>query len=158
MTDGFEERLHHDEDGKAFIHGSRQHICTNNEFFRKRSVKITGKIAEKIKDLPGVVAVQLDNEFKSHVGPCYCDSCKVQWQEWLGEKYHTVDKLNQAWEWTFGVRGIKTSAKWFNQRRLPLYIIVPCKSLPPILIRKNQRICSSAQRNDTKTHGYPGDA
>ena len=97
MTHGFEERLHHDEYGKAFVHGSRQHICTNNEYFRNRSVKITEKIAEKIKDLPGVVAVQLDNEFKSHVGPCYCGSCKVQWQEWLEGKYHAVDNLNQAW-------------------------------------------------------------
>ncbi|WP_407271193.1 beta-galactosidase [Radiobacillus sp. PE A8.2] len=97
MTHNHSERLHHSADLIPQSHGSRQHICTNNPFFRERAAKIAEQIALAVKDYSNVIAIQLDNEFKCHVGPCYCAGCKQLWHRWLEEKYQTIDQLNKAW-------------------------------------------------------------
>jgi len=97
MTHNHEERLHHNFEKKPLSHGSRQHICTNNSFFRKRAAKITEKIASVVKVYSNVIAFQLDNEFKCHVGPCYCDTCLELWHGWLEKKYKSITNLNEAW-------------------------------------------------------------
>ncbi|MFA9558277.1 beta-galactosidase [Evansella sp. AB-rgal1] len=97
MTDGHPERLFVDGEGKVMSHGSRQHICTNNAYFRKRAAKITEAIAKAVGNLPGVIGWQLDNEFKCHVAECMCGTCKTLWHEWLEEKYGTIENLNDAW-------------------------------------------------------------
>ena len=78
-------------------YGARQHICTNNEFFRKRAAKIVNELAKECGKLPGVIAWQIDNEFKCNAGECYCDSCKKQWHKWLASKYKTIENLNNSW-------------------------------------------------------------
>src|SRR5699024_8232904 len=98
MTHKQEERLHHTSEKKPLYHGSRQHICTNNEYFRQRAKKITEKIALTVKDYSNVIAFQLDNEFKCHIGPCYCDRCAQLWHEWLKKEYGTIENLNKEWD------------------------------------------------------------
>lgn len=97
MTHNHEERLHHTADKKPLSHGSRQHICTNNAFFRDRSIKITEKIALTANKYSNVIAFQLDNEFKCHVGPCHCDNCRELWHDWLKRKYRSIEELNEKW-------------------------------------------------------------
>lgn len=97
MTHKHTERLHHTADQTPQSHGSRQHICTNNLFFRERAAIITEKIALAVNSFSNVIAIQLDNEFKCHVGPCYCSSCKEMWHKWLEKEYQTIENLNQAW-------------------------------------------------------------
>src|SRR5699024_2769563 len=97
MTHNHPERLHHTSEKKPLSHGARQHICTNNVFFRKRAAKITKKIASAVKDYSNVIAFQLDNEFKCHIGPCYCDTCREIWHVWLEKKYKSITNLNEAW-------------------------------------------------------------
>ena len=97
MTHNHAERLHQTCDKTPLGHGSRQHVCTNNAYFRERAAKITEKIVLAVKDYPNVIAFQLDNEFKCHVGSCYCETCGELWQSWLQEKYKTIDALNEAW-------------------------------------------------------------
>ncbi|WP_067843531.1 beta-galactosidase [Amphibacillus sediminis] len=97
LTDGHPERLHQNKDGQCMYHGSRQHICTNHPFFRERAAIITEKLAQIVARYDHVIAIQLDNEFKCHIGPCYCDNCKRLWSDWLKNKYQTIDNLNTAW-------------------------------------------------------------
>jgi beta-galactosidase len=91
------ERMYVDENGRIMGHGSRQHACTNNSYFRKRAAIITEHIAKAVGKLPGVIGWQIDNEFKAHVGECMCESCKNLWHEWLKHKYETVENLNNSW-------------------------------------------------------------
>lgn len=91
------ERMHVDYNGRTMIHGSRQHICTNNSYFRKRAAIITEELAKAIGHLPGLVAWQLDNEFKCHVSECMCSTCKELWHWWLKERYGSIEKLNEEW-------------------------------------------------------------
>ncbi|MFE5322133.1 beta-galactosidase [Paenibacillus sp. NPDC056579] len=97
FTHGHPERMYVDEHGTVMGHGSRQHACTNNPYFRERAAIITKHIAEALGGLPGIIGWQLDNEFKAHVAECMCETCKGLWHQWLEGRYGTVEKLNDAW-------------------------------------------------------------
>jgi beta-galactosidase len=91
------ERMHQERDGTIMSHGSRQHACTNNPYFRERASIIIEAVAEALGRHPGVIGWQIDNELKSHVAECFCGTCKGLWHEWLEERYETITKLNDAW-------------------------------------------------------------
>ncbi|MGM7723146.1 beta-galactosidase [Metabacillus sp. Hm71] len=97
LTHNHPERMHVDDQGQVMGHGSRQHVCTNNPYFRERAAIITEEIAKAVGNLPSVIGWQIDNEFKCHVSECMCQTCKLQWHQWLEERYGTIDHLNEAW-------------------------------------------------------------
>lgn len=97
MTKDHPERCIHNIDGTIMVHGSRQHACTNNAYFRDRAYLITQKIAKLADKFSNVIGIQLDNEFKCHVDLCYCDSCKAQWHDWLEDTYGNIENLNMSW-------------------------------------------------------------
>jgi beta-galactosidase len=97
LTHGHPDRLHHTADGVALGHGSRQHICINNPVFRDRAERIANALAAAVGNDPRVLAWQLDNEFRSHVGGCHCETCRDLWAAWLAERYQEVELLNEAW-------------------------------------------------------------
>lgn len=94
---GHPERLFVNAEGAALGHGSRQHACTNNPYFRERASIITEHLAKALGNLPGVIGWQLDNEFKAHVAECMCGVCRGLWHEWLEKRYGTIDRLNELW-------------------------------------------------------------
>lgn len=97
LTHGHPERAYADENGTVMGHGARQHVCTNHPYFRGRAAIITEHLAKELGNLPGLVAWQLDNEFKAHVAECMCGTCRTLWHEWLERRYGTVGALNEAW-------------------------------------------------------------
>ena len=97
MTYGHPERMFVDQQGTVMHHGARQHICTNNPFFRERAALLAAKLGEALSSLPGLIAWQLDNEFKAHVSECMCTVCSGLWHEWLKARYETIERLNDAW-------------------------------------------------------------
>ena len=96
LTHNHPERCHKDRNG-VMGHGSRQHICTNNPYFRERAARITEKLAETFGKYENVVMWQLDNELKAHVSYCLCETCKERWHAWLEKRYGTIEVLNQKW-------------------------------------------------------------
>lgn len=97
MTKDHPERCIHNRDGSVMVHGSRQHACTNNAYFRKKSYELTREIAKMATEFDHIIGIQLDNEFKCHVDLCYCDTCSSMWTNWLTEEYKEVSQLNKAW-------------------------------------------------------------
>lgn len=97
LSHGHPERMYVDERGTAMSHGARQHVCTNNSYFREKAAIITEHIAKSVGNLPGVIGWQIDNEFKCHVGECMCETCKGLWHDWLKKRYKTIENLNDAW-------------------------------------------------------------
>lgn len=97
FTHGHPERMYVDRHGKVMVHGSRQHACTNNTYFRERAALITENLAKAVGGLSGVIGWQIDNEFKCHVSECMCNTCKEEWHQWLKNRYKTVENLNDAW-------------------------------------------------------------
>lgn len=97
MSHQHPERMHVNSEGVVMSHGARQHVCTNNPFMRERSRIIVEAVASALGNHPGVIAWQLDNEFKCHVAECMCRTCLQLWHQWLERKYGTIGKLNDAW-------------------------------------------------------------
>ena len=97
MTHGHPERMYKNADGVVMGHGSRQHACTNNYYYRERCRIIIEHISKEVGQLPGLIGWQIDNEFKSHTSECMCDTCKKEWHIWLENRYKTIDNLNEAW-------------------------------------------------------------
>jgi len=97
LSHGHPERMYVNERGETMSHGSRQHMCTNNDVFREKSAIITEHIARSVGKLPGLIGWQLDNEFKAHVSECMCCTCLKLWHRWLEQRYVTIDRLNDAW-------------------------------------------------------------
>lgn len=81
----------------AYEHGARQHVCTNHPLFQKYAYQIVEAMARELGNIPGVIAWQLDNEFKCHVKECFCPVCKDLWHQWLRQKYGSIENLNESW-------------------------------------------------------------
>lgn len=97
MTYQHKERLLKNRLGEYLSHGSRQHICTDDPYFRKKANQLAQKIAEICDRYPNVVGIQLDNEFKAHADLLFNDITEKKWYQWLKDKYHTIENLNKAW-------------------------------------------------------------
>lgn len=96
------EILKQDIDGKRAYIGVREHTCFSTEVFLYYSARIVEKMAQEFKDYPNLFACQVDNEIGQSIFPfCYCKECQQKFQEFLKEKYHTVEVLNEAWGNTF---------------------------------------------------------
>ncbi len=82
--------------------GGRRSVCVNNPLFIEHSKKIVEEIAKHYGNNDNVVGWQLDNEI-GHEGSdfCYCEECYKKWNEWLKNKYETIEKLNEIWGTNF---------------------------------------------------------
>ncbi len=78
--------------------GTRRHYCSVNETYRSLARDITSKMAQHYKDNRNIIGWQIDNEFDAS---CYCEHCKKGFQEWLKDKYKTIENLNQEWGTVF---------------------------------------------------------
>ena len=96
MVYGHPERMFNDN-GRTVNYGARQHVCTNNPYFRSRVRELVSRLAEACGSLPGLIGWQIDNELKCNVGECFCAECEKQWHLWLAEKYTSIDVLNERW-------------------------------------------------------------
>ena len=78
--------------------GSRHNSCPNSMVYRKYSRLLAGKLAERYKDFPNLIAWHVNNEYG---GACYCENCEKAFRVWLQEKYGSLEALNRAWNTGF---------------------------------------------------------
>ncbi|MGN0377548.1 MAG: beta-galactosidase [Suilimivivens sp.] len=78
--------------------GSRHNSCPNSPTYRKYSVALAEKLAERYKDYDNIVAWHISNEYG---GECYCENCERAFRRWLKNKYKTIDELNRVWNMSF---------------------------------------------------------
>ncbi|MBO5057393.1 MAG: beta-galactosidase [Lachnospiraceae bacterium] len=78
--------------------GSRHNSCPNSPAYRKYSVALAEKLAQRYKDYDNIVAWHISNEYG---GECYCENCEKAFRIWLKEKYKTIDELNRVWNTAF---------------------------------------------------------
>lgn len=98
MAKKYPDILRVDFYGRKRKFGSRHNSCPNSPTYREYSEKIVDKIAERYKDHPAVLIWHVSNEYG---GYCYCDNCQHAFQNWLIDKYGTLEKLNKAWNTGF---------------------------------------------------------
>ena len=78
--------------------GQRHNACPNSEVFRKYSVALAAKLAERYTSNPHVKCWHVSNEYG---GTCYCENCERAFRIWLRKKYGTLDAVNKAWNTEF---------------------------------------------------------
>ncbi|AGB41273.1 beta-galactosidase [Halobacteroides halobius DSM 5150] len=82
--------------------GGRRHYCFNNLNYQRYTHKIVTQMVEHYNDNEAVIGWQIDNEFGHEASDkCYCDDCQKEFQNWLKEKYSTLENLNQTWGTVF---------------------------------------------------------
>lgn len=87
--------LYVDNRGVTRPFGGRRSYCYNNPIYREYSQKIAEKMGEHYGDNPNVIAFQIDNELAQEAtGRCHCEVCQRKFQDWLEEKYGTINNLN----------------------------------------------------------------
>jgi beta-galactosidase len=94
LTQKYPETLAIDEFDRPVQHGNRCHYCVNSPEYHQAVRKIIHKMAEQFGSIPNVIGWQLDNEY-SRV--CYCGRCRTKFQEYLKERYESLDILNTRW-------------------------------------------------------------
>lgn len=85
------------QSGAKSVHGARRSFCSNNDDYIRCSMRIVKKMSQEFGDDPYVVGWQIDNEIYSWDGSCYCPSCLEKFQQYLKERYGTIENLNEAW-------------------------------------------------------------
>jgi len=88
-------------DGKRLNHGSRQHYCPNSVDYRRESVDLVRRLAERYRSHPALKMWHVHNEYGDHISSCYCDRCAVAFRDWLRSRYQTLDRLNFVWGTSF---------------------------------------------------------
>lgn len=91
----YPETLRKESDGTRIVWGGRKHNCFSSGTYRLLSARITRAMAEHFAGLPNIIGWQTDNEFGG--GECHCETCLAEFQDWLRNKYGTLDALNRAW-------------------------------------------------------------
>lgn len=82
------------QDGRRATYGNRREYCPNDPVYLEYSRRIVSAMAERYAQHPAVIGWQIDNEFGSR---CYCRTCQKAFQEWLQDRYGTLDELNEKW-------------------------------------------------------------
>jgi len=83
-----------EENGRRVQFGNRCHYCITSPEMRAATQRIVGAMAEHFGANPQVIGWQIDNELGR---VCYCDRCRALFQQFLAERYGTLENLNLRW-------------------------------------------------------------
>jgi beta-galactosidase len=98
MLDRFPDMLALDAEGRPRRFGSRRHYCFTHEGYRAAAADMAGRLGARYGRDPRIHAWQIDNEYGCHdTILSYSDAARVAFQDWLSERYGTVEALNAAW-------------------------------------------------------------
>lgn len=83
-----------DENGRRVQFGNRCHYCVNSPEFHSATQRIVEAMAKRFGKNAHVIGWQIDNEYNR---VCYCERCRGLFQQYLKEKFASLDILNERW-------------------------------------------------------------
>lgn len=83
-----------DYQGRRHVFGQRQNFCPSSPNYRRLAQQLVDHLAQRYAGNEHIVAWHVNNEYG---GNCYCDNCRAAFQQWLKQRYQTLDNLNRAW-------------------------------------------------------------
>lgn len=98
MARRYPDVLRVDFQGRKHLFGQRHNSCPNSPTYRKYAARLAGRLAERYKDHPTLVAWHVSNEYG---GACYCDNCAKAFRRWLQRRYKSLDVVNEVWNTRF---------------------------------------------------------
>lgn len=98
MADKYEEVLRVDAMRRRQLFGARHNHCYTSPIYREKTRIINSELSRRFGNHPGVIAWHISNEYG---GECHFPLCQRAFQNWLKEKYLSIENLNRAWATTF---------------------------------------------------------
>lgn len=98
MAHRYPEVTRVDVQGRKRKFGGRHNSNPNSQVYRKYAALLAGKLAERYKDHPALVAWHISNEYG---GYDYSEQSEAAFRIWLKERYGTIEALNKAWNTRF---------------------------------------------------------
>ncbi len=93
--------------------GNRCHYCVNSPEFHTAVQRIVKALGERFGQNPSVIGWQFDNEYHR---VCYCDRCRRLFQDFLQDRYGSLENLNKRWSTAYWSQ---TYSDW---RQIPIPI------------------------------------
>ena len=98
MLDRHPDMLAVDAKGQTRGFGSRRHYDFSHLGYRAECTKIVTQLAVRYGKNPHVCAWQTDNEYACHnTVHSYSPAARAAFQNWLAQRYQSIDALNRAW-------------------------------------------------------------
>ena len=98
MLDRHPDMLAVDAKGQTRGFGSRRHYDFSHLGYRAECAKIVTQLAVRYGKNPHVCAWQTDNEYACHnTVHSYSPAARTAFQNWLAQRYQSIDALNRAW-------------------------------------------------------------
>lgn len=98
LADKYPEVLRVNGNRERNLYGGRHNHCYTSPVYREKIQKLDRELSRRLGNHPGVILWHISNEFG---GECHCPLCQEKFREWLKEKYHTIENLNDRWCTTF---------------------------------------------------------
>lgn len=83
-----------DQDGRRLTYGNRREYCPNHPLYHDHTRRIVTAMVEHYRDHSSIIGWQIDNEFGDR---CYCAICRKAFQDWLCDRYGSLEELNSRW-------------------------------------------------------------
>jgi len=96
LTFKYPETLRVEVNGQRVQHGGRAHGSPTSPKYREFCRRIAEQMAKHYGHNPNVVGWQIDNEY-GYALMSYDEGTRKQFQDWLKEKFKTVENLNAHW-------------------------------------------------------------
>lgn len=98
LVDRMPKMLPVDAEGRVRKFGSRRHYDFSFLPYREECRRIADLMGQRYGKNQHVVAWQVDNEYDCHdTTLSYSDAARMGFQDWLAQRYQSVDALNRAW-------------------------------------------------------------
>ena len=94
MSEKYPEIRRVTRDGVRERSGWRHNHCLSSLIYREKIVAINTQIARRYKEHPALKLWHIGNEYS---GDCHCSNCRASFQNWLKDRYLSIDSLNEAW-------------------------------------------------------------
>ncbi len=124
----YPEILPRDENGAVYWPGSRQQFAPSSPVYRRLAAELVTAIAERYAAHPAVVMWHVNNEYGCHVNMDFSDAARDAFRRWLGDRYGSVDALNEAWGTNFWSQRYQSFDEVFPPRKAP-YSVNPGQML-----------------------------
>lgn len=95
LFEKYPEVIQVDKSGQRIPIGIRGHRCLNNALYREKCTQIITKMVEHYREKSCVSGYQIDNELEAN--HCCCPICIQKFQEFVKQKYKTIERVNQAY-------------------------------------------------------------
>ncbi len=92
------EVLRVEPNGIRNLYGLRHNHCPTSPVYRRKTAEINRQLARRYGPDDNVILWHVSNEYS---GECHCPLCQAAFQQWLMDRYGTLDRLNDAWYCAF---------------------------------------------------------